>query len=120
MSGGLVELRIPTGWTVADNAVDAVWESNAIRGEIAKGSGVWTFTLTDGFGVGAADKLMIYLANVGVPNRHGNHTFTTRAKNSATGGLTRLTKQPQVLVGNTVADSDTVTVEITPGSGVPR
>ena len=38
MSGGLVELRIPTGWTVADDAVDAVWESNAVRGEISKGA----------------------------------------------------------------------------------
>ena len=50
MSGGAFELRIPTGWTVADDAVDAVWEGNAVRGEVTNSSGVLTFTLTDTFG----------------------------------------------------------------------
>ena len=63
--------------------------------------------------------LEIYLADVGVPNRHGNHTFITRASNSATGRLTRLKMQPQVLVGNTKADEDTVKVEITPAAVYP-
>ena len=51
--------------------------------------------------------------DITVPNQYGNQRFSARAKNEK-GRLTPLSMRPEAFVGNTMADDDTVTVEISP------
>ena len=53
--------------------------------------------------------------DVTVPNSHGNHGFLSKSKGEG-GSLKQLSPRPTAFVGNTMADNDTVKVEIDPAA----
>ena len=53
--------------------------------------------------------------DVTVPNSHGNHGFLSKSKGEG-GSLKQLSPRPVAFVGNTMADNDTVAVEIDPAA----
>ena len=107
MGAGQFEVRLPSGWSAETVRSDGN-ESNAeLSGDTV------TATLPEDFGSSESDKAIIVLENITVPNRHGDHAFISRSKNVG-GNTKQLSPRPMVLVGNTMADKDAVTVNITP------
>ena len=54
----------------------------------------------------------ITFVDITVLNSHGNHGFLSKSKNAG-GSLKQLRPEPSAFVGNTMADNDTVAVDIT-------
>ena len=61
------------------------------------------------------EEVEITLVDVTVPNSHGNHGFLSKSKSEG-GSLKQLSPRPVAFVGNTMADNDTVKVEIDPAA----
>ena len=110
MSGGMFELRLPSGWT----AETILWTS-VEDDDVEESNGVYTVTLPDEFGLDPEDAVSVSLEEVTSPDRYGNHQFTSRSKYK--GGSFKALKsdnQPKVPVGNAMGDNDVVSVSITP------
>ena len=112
MDTGEFEIRLPSGW----NATDVLISGGGGDPTVVK-SGDYIRTVTVDFYAhfGEEDRhdLEIILENITVPKDHGNDVFIARSKSKG-GSLTQLSPRPRVFVGNTMADHDTVKVDITP------
>ena len=116
MGEGEFEIRLPSGWGATE--ILTVW-LNTPGDDAEESNGVLTATFPENFGKDSNDALRIRLEGVSTTNRHGNHRFIARSKSEDDTTLARLNPTPMVFVGNTVADHDTVTVEITPKAVYP-
>ena len=116
MAGGMLRLEIPTGsgWGVTE--VDAAWDSSNTGTVDSSNPRAVVATFPEGFGSAAGDSLEIDLLSVSTPNRHVNYEFTTKSSSSGSPAELPSLMQPQVLVGNILADKDTGTVEIKPAA----
>ena len=72
-----------------------------------------TVDFPEQFGEVEEESIDITLVDVTVPNKHGNHGFLSKSKSEG-GSLKQLSPIPAAFVGNTMADNDTVKVEIDP------
>ena len=108
MSGGMFELRLPSGWT----AETILW-TGVEDNDVEESNGVYTATLPDEFGLDPGDAISVSLEEVTSPDKYGNDPFTSRSKYKG-GSFKELTNQPQVPVGNAMGDNDVVSVDITP------
>ncbi|RKU14344.1 hypothetical protein C6502_00555 [Candidatus Poribacteria bacterium] len=101
------EITLPSGWNMESHraSVDDKY--------VTKSGNTITATLRDRFGENDGDNLEIVLESITTPDDHGNDRFVARSKN-ANDGFKQLSPIPEVFVGNTLADNDTVSVKITP------
>ena len=101
------QITLPSGWNMKSHraSVDDKY--------VTKSGNTITTKLRDRFGENDGDNLEIVLENITTPDDHGNDRFVARSKN-ANDGFKQLSPIPMVFVGNTLADNDTVSVEITP------
>ena len=109
MGAGEFEIRLPSSWkkySVKDNVTVSGGASFKVSGNTV------TAKFDAYFGEQVED-LVITFMDITVPNSHGNHAFLAKSKNAG-GTLKQLSPRPMVFVGNTMADNDTVKVEITP------
>ena len=110
MGEGEFEVRLPSGWKAEDILTDGDDETTTT------GDPVHTVNVTflEHFGEDV-EEVEITLVDVTVPNNHGNHGFLSKSANEG-GSLKQLSPRPVAFVGNTMADNDTVAVEIDPAA----
>ena len=109
MDEGEFEVRLPSGWKAEE-----IFTSGPINTTTKTGDPVHTVAVDflSNFGV-AEESIDITLVDVTVPNKHGNNGFRSKSKSKG-GSLKQLSPIPAAFVGNTMADNDTVKVEIDP------
>ena len=107
MGDGEFEIQLPSGWDASEVIVSGAED-------MEKDGNTVTATFPVYFGE-QAEALDITFVDITVPNKHGDHGFLSKSKNTG-GSLKQLTPKPAVFVGNTDADNDTVEVEITPAA----
>ena len=109
MDEGEFEVRLPSGWKAEE-----IITSGPINTTTKTGDPVHTVAVDflSNFGV-EKESIDITLVDVTVPNKHGNNGFRSKSKSKG-GSLKQLSPIPAAFVGNTMADNDTVKVEINP------
>jgi len=106
MGEGEFEFRLPSDWKAE--------EVRVVGGDSSEVSGnTVTVDFFDYFGEGSGEDVEITFVDITVPKEHGVVTFVAKSKSEG-GSLKQLTSRPMAFVGNTLADNDTVKVEITP------
>ena len=110
MGEGEFEIRLPSDWKADDILTDGDDETTKT------GDPVHTVNVTflEHFGEDV-EEVEITLVDVTVPNNHGNHGFLSKSASEG-GSLKQLSPRPTAFVGNTMADNDTVKVEIDPAA----
>ena len=108
MGAGEFEVRLPSGWKAEDILVSGD-DSNEKSGDPVHTVNV---TFPEHFGE-AVESVEVTLVDVTVPNKHGDHGFLSKSKSEG-GSLKQISPRPAAFVGNTMADNDTVKVEIDP------
>ncbi len=101
------EITLPSGWNMESH------RASVEDKYVTKSGNTITVTLRDRFGENDGDDLEIVLESITTPDDHGNDRFVARSKN-ANDGFQQLSPVPMVFVGNTLADNDAVSVDITP------
>ena len=105
------KITLPSGWNVESHRGSR--GANPAELETINNDRTITATLNDHFGETEGDSLEIVLESITTPDDHGNDRFVAESANTSD-GFQRLDPIPEVLVGNTLADHDTVKVVITP------
>ena len=91
------------------------WQAEDVRSsgsDVSRSGNTITAKFKNHFGE-TDDSLEIFLEDITVPSDHGNDRFVAKSRN-AKGNLKQLNPVPMVFVGNTLADTDTMSVEIDP------
>ena len=91
------------------------WQAEDVRSsgsDVSRSGNTITAKLKDHFGE-IGESLEIVLEGITTPDDHGNDRFVAKSRN-AKGSLKQLSPVPMVFVGNTLADNDTMSVEIDP------
>ena len=91
------------------------WEAEDVRSpgsDVSRSGNTITAKFKNHFGE-TDESLEIVLEDITVPSDHGNDRFVAKSRN-AKGSLKQLSPVPMVFVGNTLADNDTMSVEIDP------
>ena len=92
------------------------WEAEDVRSsgsDVSRSGNTITAKFKNHFGESDGDSREIVLEAITVPSDHGNDRFVAKSRN-AKGSLKQLIPVPMVFVGNTLADNDTMSVEIDP------
>ncbi len=118
----LIVTYMPEGDMVGDSGtaefqitLPGNWQAEDVRSsgsDVSRSGNTITAKFKDHFGE-IAESLEIVLEDITVPDDHGNDRFVAKSRN-AKGSLKQLSPVPMVFVGNTLADNDTMSVEIDP------
>ena len=118
----LIVTYMPEGDMVGDSGtaefqitLPGNWQAEDVRSpgsDVSRSGNTITAKFKNHFGE-AEESLEIVLEDITVPSDHGNDRFVAKSRN-AKGSLKTLSPVPMVFVGNTLADNDTVSVEIDP------
>ena len=118
IGGGSFRIQIPTsrGWSVDEDVADQWDTALGLAGTVSLNDDKdeLTAVFPEGFGESSDDRLELDLTLASAPDRRDEYPFTISSKNKSGTRFVGLTDQPEVTVGNTLADNDTVTVLIEP------